>query len=92
MDAKAAHTTPTDLGDLEALLQAAFANTDQSQSEEAAPHVEAKEVPRIFPTVFDFSRAALARLQENAGHVDFAVDEQARVIQLHMFPRIQGAR
>ena len=81
LDAKAEHTTPTELGDLEALLQAAFENTDQTQSKETAP---LKEVPRIFPTVFDFTRAALARLQENAGHVEFVVDEQARVIQMHV--------
>ena len=84
LDSNAEHTTPTELGDLEALLQAAFENSDQAQPQEAVQIREIREVPRIFPTVFDFSKAALTRLQEKTGRVDFAVDEEARVINLHV--------
>jgi superfamily II DNA or RNA helicase len=82
LDANAEHTTQTELGDLEALLEAAFENNDQAQ-EKTLP-VEIREVPRIFPTVFDFSSAALTRLKEKAGNVDFEFDEDARVIDLHV--------
>ncbi len=84
LDANAEHTTPTELGDLEALLQAAFDNSDQTQPQETTQPVEMREVPRIFPTVFDFSSAALTRLKEKAGRVDFTVDEEARIINLHV--------
>ena len=82
LDANAAHTTSTELGDLEALLQAAFEGGDLTDSSETVPPTAMRDVPRIFPTVFEFSRAALTRLKENHSRLEFAVDEQARVIEM----------
>lgn len=81
LDANAEHTNPTELGDLEALLQAAF---DAPDVEQPVPESPSKPIiiPRIFPTVFEFSKAALSRLQERQVRLEFEIDEDARIIQL----------
>lgn len=81
LDANAEHKNPTELGDLEALLQAAFESPDQA-SATAEEVAKSASVPRIFPTVFAFSQAALARLAETHKRFSFAIDNEARVIEL----------
>ncbi|MEX0328914.1 MAG: helicase-related protein [Ruegeria sp.] len=83
LDANAEHTNPTELGDLEALLQAAFEAPD---AEKPVPESPSKPiiVSRIFPTVFEFSKAALSRLQERQVRLEFEVDDDARIIQLEI--------
>jgi hypothetical protein len=80
LDANAEHTTSTELGDLEALLQAAFEPAGDVQASGKA--AESVTVPRIFPTVFEFSQATLTRFKEKQNLLEFAVDDQARVIEL----------
>lgn len=82
LDANAEHKTPTELGDLEALLQEAFEGPDQAQVSDIESIAERRDVPCIFPTVFEFSQAALARLKEKQTRLEFAIDDQARVIEL----------
>lgn len=81
LDANAEHKNQTELGDLEALLQAAF-DVEESAPEQEMGTPMPIAVPRIFPTVFEFSKAALSRLKERQTPLEFSIDDQARVIEL----------
>lgn len=82
LDANAEHRNSTELGDLEELLRAAFEPSDGSQTSVSESATGARDVPRIFPTVFEFSEAALARFKARQLRLEFTVDDQARVIAL----------
>jgi ERCC4-related helicase len=84
LDANAAHTVATPIGDLEALLEAAFASAEDERGPEAARPPQIREVPRIFPTVFSYAATALERLRERDSQLQFTTDKDARVIDLHV--------
>jgi ERCC4-related helicase len=80
LDETSKNETTSPLGKLDALLKAA---RKSGQDDDVKPTTAVtKEVPRIYPTVFEFTDAALSRMKENSYGIDYEVDQDAHVIDL----------